>query len=274
MPVSTSAHLTTAIHFIVGVQPQSVLDVGCGFGTWGFLCREHLDVFNGRVWPKDWKIRIDAIELFEPYIQAHQRALYNDIRIADIREASKDCGHYDLIIAGDVIEHLEKEEGEAVLERLYLQADKALLVNIPLGPGWMNHPEQYDNPGELHRSMWEDWEFAPYNPQIVNLPHACGDYGCVLCQAHLPLKTRLNGFLYLAEQWEKRGDTPAAVRALTRALAIAPECEEATLYMADLLVRQGKAREALSILANTLIANPNATTIATMHQKLRNALNL
>ena len=271
MPVSTTAHLTAALHFIVGVQPRSVLDVGCGFGTWGFLCREHLDVFNGRVWPKDWEIRIDAIEFFEPYIMAHQRALYNDIRIGDIREASLDCGHYDLIIAGDVIEHLDKKDAEDVLDRLYLLSDKALLVNIPLGPGWI-HPEQYGNPAEEHRSAWEPWEFAPYAPEFVQFPLPCGDYGCFFCKAGLSERERVDGYLHLAGEWETHGDLAAAERALNRAVAFAPGSEEVALSLADFLLRQGRVRDALPALARTVHANPGAATVAAMHTKLYEAV--
>ncbi|MCX5758003.1 MAG: class I SAM-dependent methyltransferase, partial [Candidatus Hydrogenedentes bacterium] len=154
MPVSTSVHISHCIQHIIAINPSSVLDVGCGFGLWGFLCRMQLDVANGRVRPETWQARIDGIEYFEPYIQAHQRALYSSLCIGDIRELADELEPYDLMIAGDVLEHLDKGEGEVVRDRLYAKARMALMVNIPLGAGW-EHPEAYGNPQELHRSVWE-----------------------------------------------------------------------------------------------------------------------
>ena len=47
MPVIIHIQLTHCINKIIQLQPKSVLDVGCGFGKWGYLCREYLDVFPG-----------------------------------------------------------------------------------------------------------------------------------------------------------------------------------------------------------------------------------
>ena len=49
MPVSTPVHISHCLGRIIGLNPEPVLDVGCGFGLWGFLCREYLDVWNGWV---------------------------------------------------------------------------------------------------------------------------------------------------------------------------------------------------------------------------------
>ena len=48
MPVSIQFQITPCVSRIIGAQPKSVLDVGCGFGKWGYLCREYLDAFHGR----------------------------------------------------------------------------------------------------------------------------------------------------------------------------------------------------------------------------------
>ena len=50
MPVSTPVHLSHCLNHIIQLSPQSVLDVGCGFGMWGFLCRTYLDAFCERVY--------------------------------------------------------------------------------------------------------------------------------------------------------------------------------------------------------------------------------
>lgn len=257
MPVSTAVHISFCLELILPPQPKSVLDVGCGFGLWGFLCREYLDVFAGRVRPEDWETRIDAIEMFEPYIQAHQRALYSSIQIADIREAAASLDSYDLIIAGDVIEHLDKADGERVLDTLYQKASNALLVNIPIGAGW-DHPETHGNPGELHRSQWYPEDFLAYaaRGRLFDLP--CGEYGVYYCTKDTPDDVRAQGHLDTALFYEDRKDIGAAIRHMRRALALDFRCGggDGVLFLSDLLLRSHEANEAISLLEESVQRDP------------------
>ncbi|MEW6444291.1 MAG: tetratricopeptide repeat protein [bacterium] len=248
MPISTSGHISHCLSLILSLAPRSVLDVGCGFGLWGFLCREYLDVARARVRPQDWQIRIDGIELFEPYIMDHQRALYDRLIIADIREAAPRIDAYDLIIAGDVIEHLEKREGEEVLRHLYDRALRALLVNIPLGPGW-DHPEAYGNPGELHRSRWEVEDFLAYpcTFQEFRIPTGAR-YGVFFCRKDAPCKQQIEPLLHAARRCEASGDPAGAARHLRQAHLLDPGDDEVALYLADVLLKRNAAEEAVHVL--------------------------
>ncbi len=247
MPVSTSVHISHCLNLIISTQPRSVLDVGCGFGLWGFLCREYLDVMCERVQPEQWQIRIDGIELFEPYIQDHQRALYSSIKIGDIRELAPNIDNYDLIIAGDVIEHLEKSEGERVISQLYEKAERALIVGIPLGDGW-DHPEAHGNPGELHRSKWEPADFLQYPvlPQDFELP--CGKYGVFYLKKEFSQEEKVAGLLNAASYKEGKGDSDAALKFLLEARALEPTNRDAALFLCDVLIRKHDTDEALNVL--------------------------
>jgi len=255
MPVSSSIQISDTVAHIIALDPQSVLDVGCGFGLWGFLCREYLDVWNGRVQPHEWQVRIDGIELWEPYIQAHQRALYTDIIVQDIREALKHLGEYDVIIAGDVIEHLDKPEAEEVLDTLYEKARKALLVNIPLTGNW-DHPIQYGNPGELHRSQWvvEDFAAFPHHFKEYKLP--CGEYGAFVCPKDCVAADRVLGLLAVAARRAEAGNESGAVRAQNRATEIARDDSEAALAVTDHHLQQGQIDEGVTVLRAALDAHP------------------
>ncbi len=256
MPVSTSVHISHCLSHIITLQPRSVLDVGLGFGLWGFLCREYLDVMNERVGPDTWQVRIDGIEFWEPYIQAHQRALHNHIAIGDIRELAPTLPQYDLIIAGDVIEHLEKRDGLDVLAHLYAKADRALLVNIPLGEGW-EHPEAHGNPGELHRSQWSVEDFAEYTPltQLFRLP--CGKYGVFYCKKDASTMERVNALHDAAVACESEGNLAGAIAHLERAHTLSPEQEGIAMHLADILLREGQLRPAIRAMEETIEANPN-----------------
>jgi len=255
MPVSCSGHISHCIAHIITCAPQSVLDVGCGFGLWGFLCRMYLDVMPERVQPPDWKIRIDGIEIHAPYIQAHQRSLYNHVHIADICEMAPQLDPYDLIIAGDVIEHLDKDDGETVLRTLYGKARKALLVNIPLGAGW-EHGIVHDNPGELHRSQWEYEDFAPYPNRFQAFETPLGQrYGVFFCPKTCLPKDRAEGLMTAAAWCESRGELERATVHLSDAQAIVPEDRGLAMQAAELLLRQGKTNEAVMALDRCIDAD-------------------
>jgi tetratricopeptide (TPR) repeat protein len=255
MPVSTSVHISECLHHIITLSPKSVLDIGCGFGLWGFLCREHLDVAKERVQPNTWNVRIDGIELFEPYIQTHQRALYSNIRIADVREAVRDIGEYELIIAGDVIEHLHKDDALTVLDALYAKATRAFLVNIPIGSGW-DHPENHGNPGELHRSEWCIEDFAPYPSmsRLFELP--CGKYGSFFCPKDVRLDQRVEGLLAAAQHHSDRGAMHWSEHYARQALALMPASLDAKLCLADIYGRQTKFQDAINVLERATAQHP------------------
>jgi len=269
MPVSTPIHLPYCLSLILGIQPRSVLDIGCGFGTWGFLCRTHLDVFPGRVQPHEWITRIDGVELFEPYIQAHQRALYNHIRIEDVRSAAANMDEYDLIIAGDVIEHLDKDDAEIVLDQLYAKARLALLVNIPIGAQGWDHPEMHGNPGELHRSAWVPEDFHPYPHayEAFTLPN--GAYGVFWCPKSLGVDARLSGLISGADRAAQAGRLPRAHALLQQAHALAPEDPLTTVFLADVALRRGFRREALEVLSKACTDAPDTHHVHQMLAQLQ-----
>ena len=274
MPVSIQFQITPCVSKIIGAQPKSVLDVGCGFGKWGYLCREYLDAFNGRFRPEDWTTRIDGVEFFEPYIFEHQRALYSDILIGDIRDLIDGLDDYDLIIAGDVIEHMHKDEAEVIVEKLYNKARKLLIVNIPLGTGW-DHPEQYGNSAELHRSEWYQEDFAPYTDtfEYFELPTGL-KYGAFFCEKPRSTKDRVAGLGTSADFYSGRKEYSVAERYARRAIALGPDQLEGTLALANLQIEQGKIQEAQHSLELGVGANPSDGTLrlylAQLHYSLGN----
>ncbi len=256
MPVSTSVHISHCTQMIIQLNPASVLDVGCGFGLWGFLCREYLDVFCERVQPEQWKVRIDAVEVFEPYIQAHQRALYDSIIVADIRDAAAGLDSYDLIIVGDMIEHLDKAEGVDVLECLYEKARKALLVNVPIGPGW-DHPENHGNPAELHRSEWAVEDFAPFPNRYDAFALGCGDYGVFYCPKDEETRQeRMAVLLAEAERRDAQGQSEEAIKHLGKIQRMDPANQDAASFLADVLLRTGQAQQAVEVIDEAVQADP------------------
>ena len=135
-------------------MPQSVLDIGVGFGKYGFVFREEIDIRKGRHYDrKEWQTRIDGVEVWEKYITPMHRYLYSNLYIGDIKEILPELGKYDLIVLADVLEHMPYKEGQELLDRL-LQSHcrQAIVVSYPpvIGSEW----KLWENPHEKHHFIW------------------------------------------------------------------------------------------------------------------------
>jgi hypothetical protein len=168
MGTSNWQNISFCVELLRRIRPKKVLDVGVGFGRWGILCREFLDVWEGRVFPIEWETEIIGVEAFKGYIQPYHDTFYSKIIHQEAYEyLSKSNEHYDLIILGDVLEHFEKERGSRVLE-ICLAQSTYVLLNIPLGQYW---PQQSSNGNtyEEHKSTWNKRDFIQY--PIVTQKH-------------------------------------------------------------------------------------------------------
>ncbi len=158
MPSSTWAHIPNVIEAIFKLQPASILDVGIGYGKWGFLCREYLESWKDRVFPNQWKVRIDGIEIFAPYYERLPwvRNIYDEVYIGDACSVVDGlCLRYDAVMAGDVLEHIEKSAAADLMQRLMSVANKTFILGLPIGDAWMRNQIVADNQAERHQSNWE-----------------------------------------------------------------------------------------------------------------------
>lgn len=138
-----------------------ILDVGCGFGKWGFLIRDTFEVMIGQNFnKKDWKIHITGVEPFDKCITNIQKELYHNIIQKDIFDVLPDLGKFDLIIMGDVIEHFDKEDAYKLLDLLFEHSEN-IIISTPLG--FMPQGAWADNKREIHKSGWKLDDFKKYN---------------------------------------------------------------------------------------------------------------
>ncbi len=139
MPSSALVVAPTVIAHMHAINPGSVLDIGAGYGKYGVLFREYLDQHP----------RVVAIEAWQPYVHAHRlHGIYDDVHVLDVMTASDQLlNSCDAAYLGDVIEHLTKDDGLALLERIRCP----IVINTPV--------HFFDNPDglpwtETHRSHW------------------------------------------------------------------------------------------------------------------------
>jgi len=164
MPTSDYHQISVLMHVIDQLAPKSILEIGVGFGKWGVLCRELLEIGHGQQYPKErWTAKIHGIEIFSDYRNPIWSYVYDEVFVEDAKKRlERDEQTYDLVMCLDVIEHFPKEEGRALLN-LMLSRGKSVLLSSPLG--FTEQGAVFGNEHERHLSGWgkEDFEGIPHH---------------------------------------------------------------------------------------------------------------
>lgn len=142
MPTSDAENKPWARDLIRRLAPRVVVDIGAGDGTYARLARGHTDA------------RWVAVEAWGPYVTEYGLDdLYDLVVLGDVRYLDLAAVHPDpdLVIVGDMLEHLDAEQVEPLVRRLQAWTPH-LLVSVPVlhleqgavGGNWL----------ETHRSEW------------------------------------------------------------------------------------------------------------------------
>ena len=164
MPSSHFYQLNEIVELIILTKPSSILDIGIGFGKYGFLCREYLDLIGGNRNLYKWEHRIDGIEIFPRYITPLQKKIYDNIYLGNALEIlPKMVRRYDLILLIDVIEHFNFSDGQKLLH-LCLRCGKNIIISTPR----IDLPQTavYGNSYETHRSFYRKCDFKKFPDKI------------------------------------------------------------------------------------------------------------
>jgi hypothetical protein len=165
MPLSRPDTIPAVINYIWGKNPQSLLDVGVGFGGMGVLFRQTMDVRWGRL--KDWHTKIEGIEIELKY-KNNAWSVYNNVFIGDARDILPTLGEYDVIFFGDVLEHFEKKDALDLVKIAKNLAKMVIITTPATFAGNEAEAERFDNEHETHKCLLLE----------EDLPHfKCEQYG-------------------------------------------------------------------------------------------------
>ncbi len=139
------------------LNPASILDLGVGFGKYGVLAREYLDVGQSRVARDDWRVRLVGVEGFAPYRSALHDAVYDEFRVEDFTNGYERYRGFDLVLMIDSLEHVERPRARFLLLSL-LEHNGHVIVSCPDGD--LPQGAVHGNEFECHRSVWSEADFA------------------------------------------------------------------------------------------------------------------
>ena len=173
------------------LDDKTVLDLGCGFGTWGHMMRT-MAYLGGH------KSYIVGCDIFIPYLKiVKKHNPYDDLVLCDARFPPFRDKSVDIIIAFELIEHLEKQEARWCLANWPKLCRKSIFVSTPYG--WLPQEETRDNKFQKHRSAWTEGELKRMSYKVVK----CGigaNFENILNRLHL------FGFLHRVTRWRFHGN--------------------------------------------------------------------
>jgi len=170
MGTSNWQNISYNIDLVKKLDPKSILDIGVGFGRWGILFREFLEIWGERNYSGEWKRIIDGVEIFPGYIKDYHKYFYSNIYNEDALEFIKKTDkNYDLINCGDVLEHFSKTDAQEFVS-VAMKKSRYLLINIPIGKNWKQDAIN-NNEHEKHLSKWYNSDFKRYKYHIIRKFH-------------------------------------------------------------------------------------------------------
>lgn len=134
MPFSTPIFKQETFDFLINKFGPSItiLDLGAGCGTYSSLLKDKFP-------------QMDAVEIYKPYIEQYDlKNKYNNVYNENALNFEFD--YYDVIILGDILEHIDEKEGIELIEKLYEKCNE-LIIGIPFNSEQGIH---FDNIYEIH----------------------------------------------------------------------------------------------------------------------------
>jgi len=111
---------------------STILDVGCGHGFYFKLLNDYFTKF-------------DAVEVWQPYIEEYKlKEMYDNVYNVNILDFEFE--YYDIIIMGDILEHLSREDAVNILNKLKNKC-RELIVVVPY---YLPQDEVFGNKYEIH----------------------------------------------------------------------------------------------------------------------------
>ncbi|MFP4543515.1 MAG: class I SAM-dependent methyltransferase [Candidatus Kapaibacterium sp.] len=135
---------------------SSILDVGCGS--------------NSPVQALPREIRREGVDAFVPSIEkSREKGLHDSYHNIDVMDIGSHFAvkSFDCVLASDLIEHLEKNDGIKLIEMMEKIARKKVIIFTP--KGFLPQGEYENNPWQLHRSGWEVDEMRGLGYKVIGI---------------------------------------------------------------------------------------------------------
>lgn len=166
MASSFLSQIETITNVVAKLNPHRVLDIGKGFGKYGWLLHEYCGIPTdvradpSKTLAQQSRLIIDAVESNPDYLWPHIPHLYTQVFVGRIENLYRDLKGYDTVMLLDVIEHLEAQPAREIVRHFI--ADGATVVIST--PAEYFQQELYGSEDEHHVSYWGPADMAALAP--------------------------------------------------------------------------------------------------------------
>ena len=137
-------------YVVNNVQGSRFLDVGCGYGKWGYLLKKHANLPGKLPY-------VVGIDIFEPHVcSLSKEGIYDEVITGNATSLPFADKSFDSVIACEIIEHLSREDGYLLIRELKRVAKYCVVVSTPSFQcirGGNNTLDGF-NPYEAHRYIY------------------------------------------------------------------------------------------------------------------------
>lgn len=130
----------------IPLDARRILDLGCGKGLIGYLMISYRE--------PEWLVGVDVFPAYLEHCRYHN--LYDETICMNLAEDISVLERsFDTIVAADLLEHMPKEAGSRLLDRI---AEKGRAI-LAVTASFQENPEYDGNPNMKRLSSWETGEF-------------------------------------------------------------------------------------------------------------------
>jgi ubiquinone/menaquinone biosynthesis C-methylase UbiE len=155
------SHNPLTTNYIMRLLPQnleakSILDCACGYGIWGFNIRIKFQETP----------QLIGFDIFKPYVDKLKKLkIYDQVFHADILNIPFPDNSFDVVLAAEVIEHLNKKDGYQMMQEVERVAKDLIIITTP--EGWHKQGSYDKNKYQMHRSGWKVKEFENEGYKVI-----------------------------------------------------------------------------------------------------------
>lgn len=134
-----------------------ILECAVGHGVWGYLLRSEKNASDGY---------LVGFDLYKPYLKYCKKyKVYDDLVLADAKYLPFRRKSIDIILAAELLEHLELEDGIIFLDSIDLLCREVAILSTPNGFAPEGHLIN-ESPLERHISAWSVTDFRRRNYKV------------------------------------------------------------------------------------------------------------
>ena len=191
-------------------EGKTVVDLGCGFGTWGHTIRSMIIQGGNHAY-------IIGCDIFRPFLVRNKKYnAYDELVLCDARCLPFQQKSADIVLSFEMIEHMDKNSGIAFLISLDNLCKDRIVLSTPCG--FLEQHDIDETLFEEHKSSWVDKDFSENGFQVrkyglgLNMESTFRSFNILSLIYRFSLmrsRNKWKGYMLMAEKRQQKSMRPS-----------------------------------------------------------------